>query len=108
MRTAADTAAGGGQIAIRTARHPVNGAGGQPTVEVAVSDTGTGMSSEVARRATGASFTTKMPGRGTGLGLWMVQRVAAEAGDKVEIETAPDRGTSGRLTLPRSEAGQRV
>jgi signal transduction histidine kinase len=81
----------------------MDGLGERPTVEVAVSDTGAGMTPEAARHATEAFFTTKGPGRGTGLGLWMARRCAEAAGGKVEIETAPGQGTTVRLVLPRAE-----
>lgn len=103
VRNAADAMAGG-WVVIRTAGHRVDGLGGQPTVEVAVSDTGTGMTPETARRARDAFFTTKGREQGTGLGLWMVHRFAAEAGGKVEIETAMGGGTTVRLVFPRAGA----
>lgn len=106
VRNAADAMAGGGPVVIRTARHRMDGLGGQPTIEVSVSDTGTGMAPETVQRATKAFFTTKGWGRGTGLGLWMVQRFAAESGGKVEIETAVGRGTTVRLILPRPEGDE--
>jgi signal transduction histidine kinase len=102
VRNAADAMPGGGRIVVRTAGHRVDGLGGMPTVAVSVSDTGTGMSPEIVRRATDPFFTTK-GGRGTSLGLWMVQRFAHEAGGKVEIETRPGRGTTVRVTLPRAD-----
>ena len=104
-RNAADATAGGaGQVMIRTSGHRANGLGGGPTVEVAVSDTGAGMTPEAARRATEAFFSTKGQGHGTGLGLWMVRRFAEEAGGKVGIETAAGQGTTVTLVLPRAEA----
>lgn len=102
VRNAADAMPGGGQVFVRTAGHRVDGLGARPTVEVSVSDTGTGMAPEIVQRATDPFFTTK-GGRGTGLGLWLVQRFAHEAGGKVEIETGLGRGTTVRLTLPRAE-----
>ena len=103
VRNATDAMASGGQVVIRTAGHKVDGLGERPTVEVAVSDTGTGMAPETVQRAGEAFFTTKGSAQGTGLGLWTVQRFAAEVGGKVEIKTEMGQGTTVRLALPRAE-----
>ena len=104
VRNAADAMPGGGTVVIRTAGPRMDGLGDQCTVEIAVSDTGTGMAPGITGQASDAFFTTK--GRqGTGLGLWMVQRFATEAGGKLDVETAPGRGTTVRLVLPRATGG---
>lgn len=105
VRNATDAMTDGGQIMIRTVGHRVDGLGGHLTVEVAVSDTGTGMAPEVVRHATEAFYTTKGPGHGSGLGLWVARRFAEDAGGKIAIETAPGQGTTVSLILPRAEAG---
>jgi PAS domain S-box-containing protein len=70
-------------------------------VSLSVTDTGTGMSPEVMRRAFDPFFTTKPLGAGTGLGLSMVYGFAQQSGGQVRIQSAPGRGTSVRLYLPR-------
>lgn len=100
MRNATDAMPAGGKVTVRTRGPRLDGLGNQLTAELSVSDTGTGMPPAVARRATEAFFTTKQDGKGTGLGLWMAQRFAAEAGGKVEIETALGHGTTVRLAFP--------
>jgi signal transduction histidine kinase len=80
-------------------------------VMIAVSDTGTGMPPEVAARACEPFFTTKEPGQGTGLGLSQVTGFAEEAGGQVRIASAPGKGTTVRLYLPRlgrPPAGRRL
>jgi signal transduction histidine kinase len=72
-------------------------------VELRVSDTGPGMSSEVAERAFDPFFTTKGVGQGTGLGLSQVYGVAKQAGGVARIETAPGTGTTIALFLRRSD-----
>jgi signal transduction histidine kinase len=105
VRNATDAMSSTGSIIIiRTAAHRVDGFDGQQTVEVSVSDTGTGMPTEIVERATTSFFTTKPPGRGTGLGLWMVNRFAAACGGKLDIDTAPGKGTTVKLVFPRTEA----
>jgi signal transduction histidine kinase len=71
-------------------------------VTISVSDTGTGMAPEVAARACEPFFTTKEPGRGTGLGLSQVAGFAQQAGGQVRIASQPGEGTTVRLYLPRS------
>jgi PAS domain S-box-containing protein len=73
-------------------------------VMVAVSDTGTGMSDEVAARAFEPFFTTKEPGKGSGLGLSQVYGFARQLGGAVRLKTELGQGTRVELFLPRTEA----
>ena len=103
VRNGSDAIGGTGAIILRTAGHRIDGLGGKPTVEVSVSDTGSGMPPEVAQQATTGFFTTKAPGQGSGLGLWMVQSFVTDWEGKLDIETAVGQGTTVRLTFPRAE-----
>jgi signal transduction histidine kinase len=103
VRNATDAMSGSGAVTIRTVAHRSNGSEGQQTVEVSVSDTGSGMPPEIVERATTSFFTTKPRGKGTGLGLWMVKRFAAASGGKLGIDTQVGRGTTVRLVFPRAE-----
>ena len=76
-------------------------------VEIAVSDTGSGMSEEVRVRAFEPFFTTKGIGEGSGLGLSMVLGFAQQSGGDVTIESAPG-GTTVRLLLPAAEGAPAV
>ena len=69
---------------------------------ITVSDTGEGMSPEIAARAFEPFFTTKPMGKGSGLGLPQVLGLAKQLGGGLEIETAPGVGTTVRVYLPRS------
>jgi signal transduction histidine kinase/ActR/RegA family two-component response regulator len=70
---------------------------------LSVMDDGSGMSPEVLSRVTEPFFTTKPRGEGTGLGLAMAQGFAAQSGGGLEIESAPQRGTTIRLWFPTAD-----
>ncbi|MCH2161269.1 MAG: ATP-binding protein [Phycisphaerales bacterium] len=70
------------------------------TVIFEVHDQGVGMTEEVRNRLFEPYFTTRRGGRGTGLGLTIVHRVASELGGTIEIESEPGRGSTFRVRLP--------
>jgi CheY-like chemotaxis protein len=69
-------------------------------VAIEVTDTGTGMSPEVAAQAVEPFYTTKDIGKGTGLGLSMVHGFVKQSGGAMEIISELGRGTTVRLLLP--------
>lgn len=71
---------------------------------LSVSDTGTGMSSDVIAHAFDPFFTTKPMGEGTGLGLSMIYGFVRQSGGSVHIDSLPNVGTTMTLYLPRSLA----
>src|SRR6185312_15551496 len=65
-----------------------------------VIDTGTGIPAEILPRIFQPFFTTKAKGKGTGLGLPIVQRVAQESGGFLGVDSTPGVGTTFHLYLP--------
>ncbi|UPG96223.1 hybrid sensor histidine kinase/response regulator [Luteibacter aegosomatissinici] len=88
-------------IATRNAESVDIGRGASDYVVVDVTDTGTGMSASVIEKAFDPFFTTKAIGQGTGLGLSMVDGFARQTGGRAIITSAPGRGTTVSLWLPR-------
>jgi len=105
---ARDAMPDGGRLAISTANARI----GSVTAEtpalspgdyvcIAVTDSGVGMSAEVAARAFDPFFTTKPIGQGTGLGLSMIYGFARQSNGHVTIDSRLGQGTTVRLYLPR-------
>ena len=109
---ARDAMPDGGKLTISTANARLDGVTADTPalapgdyICVAVTDTGTGMSAEVAARAFDPFFTTKPIGQGTGLGLSMIYGFARQSNGHATIDSKPGQGTSVRLYLPRHHSG---
>ncbi len=91
---AVDAMPGDGSLSLRTRNVD------REWIEVAVADTGSGMSREVLDRAMEPFFTTKEVGKGTGLGLALVYSAVRAHQGRIEIQSAPGQGTRVTLQFP--------
>lgn len=71
-------------------------------VKVSVGDNGIGMDAQTLSRVFNPLFTTKQKRGGTGLGLGMVQRIAARHGGEIQIVSEKGQGTTVSVILPRA------
>jgi signal transduction histidine kinase len=69
------------------------------TVVIAIADTGPGISDEDLKHIFDPFFTTKK--EGTGMGLAITDRIIREHGGSIRVQTAPNRGTTMSIILPR-------
>lgn len=78
------------------------------SARISVVDTGRGMSEEVLSRVSEPFFTTKPPGRGMGLGLYLTRAVVESLGGNIKIESEAGKGTSVSVELPRRVDLERI
>ncbi len=99
INNALDAAQGAGSPAVVIVRSTESRLGGQLAVAVTISDTGPGISSEVAAKMFDPFFTTKDEGRGTGLGLFLSYGIVSDHGGRIEVANG-ENGAVATVTLP--------
>ena len=98
---ARDAMPSGGMVEVRTASN--NG-----SVEIEITDTGSGIPRENLHRIFDPFFTTKSSGRGTGLGLSVSYGIIKEHAGKIDVRSTQGKGTSFRLEFPSARKAVHV
>lgn len=96
LQNAADVIEGRPGAKVRIRPGPV----AEGRVELWIDDDGPGLSPGVRGRLFEAFFTTKPPGKGTGLGLYTALSLVREAGGTLSLDDRPEGGARARLVLP--------
>src|ERR1700716_3675962 len=106
---ARDAMPDGGKLTVRTVNVPAQEAEklsykGMPAahyVRIDVTDTGTGIPSDILDKIFEPFFSTKEVGKGTGLGLSTVYGIVKQTGGFVYVDSEANKGTSFHIFLPR-------
>lgn len=99
VRNALDASDGAAKVTLR-----VRDIGG--IAEFAIIDRGKGMPVEVLQQVSEPFFTTKEPGKGMGLGAFLVRTTAERLGGGLSYESVLGEGTTAKLTLPLTPASR--
>jgi two-component system cell cycle sensor histidine kinase/response regulator CckA len=98
---ARDAMPDGGELAISTENRVIEDGGrSREWVVLTMRDSGIGMPPEVQARMFDPYFTTK-GGDGTGVGLATVKAIVQASGGRIDVESAPRRGTAISIVFPR-------
>jgi len=94
MNNAIDAMNSAGTLTVASSR------AGNGCIRVAISDTGCGIEPALMQRIFDPFFTTKEPGKGTGLGLSISHGIVRGHQGEIEVDSAPDRGSTFSVVLP--------
>jgi len=103
VNNARDAMPSGGTVRLAVSEKKIPDGAGSPGVYVVIdiTDTGVGMDAATRRRIFEPFFTTKGPGENSGLGLSVVYRIVEACGGFLHVESAPGKGTTVSVYLPR-------
>jgi two-component system, cell cycle sensor histidine kinase and response regulator CckA len=100
----------GGRIILRVRDYPCDAAALLPEMAsssclaIEVTDTGSGMTSDVIGQIFDPFFTTKKPGEGTGMGLPVVHGIVTRHGGHITVTSEPGKGSTFTIVLPKAES----
>jgi signal transduction histidine kinase len=89
-------------------RRSRDGHGGEPGLELTVTDNGPGILEEEREQVFEPFFTTKPPGKGTGLGLAVCRELLREHEGTIALESGEGGGTTARVSLPFPSSSRSV
>jgi two-component system NtrC family sensor kinase len=69
-------------------------------IVVTIKDDGPGLSDEMLRKIFDPFVTTKDPGKGTGLGLWVSHNIISKMGGSIQVKNRPDKGAVSTVEIP--------
>jgi signal transduction histidine kinase len=95
VMNAIDAMPDGGKLGVRVSSL------GADRIEVRIRDSGHGMAPEIQERIFEPFYSTKAPGRGSGLGLVVAQGIVSDHGGTISVSSALGRGTEFTITFPR-------
>jgi two-component system sensor histidine kinase RegB len=98
LRNALD--AGGGHVSLSVETEPGN-------LRIRVQDRGPGMPPEVLDRVGEPFFSTKAPGKGLGLGVFIARSLCEEMGGRLKLESSPGVGTTALAEIPTPDPAER-
>lgn len=98
LGNAMDAIEGKGTITITTKNQPDN-------ISIAIADSGIGMSEEIKQKIFSSFYTTKTVGKGTGLGLPIVQKIMDKHQGEIFVESEEGKGTIFTITIPKKIQG---
>jgi two-component system sensor histidine kinase RegB len=94
-----DASGVGGRVSLETTQE-------DSQVVFRIRDSGCGMTDEELGRAGEPFYTTKEPGRGMGLGLFLTRNVVSRLGGSLEFESVQGQGTVATVKLPSAASGR--